>query len=161
VRRILSFELKFARNKLLIRKHESRVFEALTPIILLEIWAPTLSAYAKGLVGGRLLDVMVIPSINDKILRTENVKTSLASTIDANDKNHCIQKLHAILPSKSLSRWAPPLSYYSLNLRVAPSVCAPCNHRTGQQKRKFQPQPPFITHLHHRSYRHPAVDMLV
>jgi len=84
VRRILSFELKFARNKLLIRKHESRLFEALAPIILLEIWAPTLSAYAKGLVGGRLLDVIGIPSIN-KILRTENVKTSLASIVDAND----------------------------------------------------------------------------
>jgi hypothetical protein len=102
VRRILSFKLKFARNKLLLRKHESRVFEALAPIILLEIWAPTLSAYAKGLVGGRLLDVMVIPSINDKILRTENVKTSLASTIDANDTK-LFQKPHANLPSRSLS----------------------------------------------------------
>ena len=103
MRRILSFELKFARNKLLIRKHESRVFEALAPIILLEIWAPTLSAYAKGLVGGRLLDVMGIPSINDKILRTENIKTSLASTIDADEKHHCFQKLYPILPSKCSS----------------------------------------------------------
>jgi hypothetical protein len=94
VRRILSFELKFARNKLLIRNHISRVFEALAPIILLEIWAQTLSPYAKVLVGGRLLDVMGIPSINNNNLPTEKVETSLTSRIDADEKHHCFQKLY-------------------------------------------------------------------
>ena len=142
MRRILSFELKFARNKLLIRKHESRVFEALAPIILLEIWAPTLSAYAKGLVGGRLLDVMVIPSINDKILRTENVKTSLASTMPM--IQNYFKNLMPICQA-SLCQVGPTSLLLFAEFTSSASVCAP--HATiGPDNRKGRLSAPASLH---------------
>jgi hypothetical protein len=126
------------------------VFEALAPIILLEFWAPSLSAYAKGLVGGRLPDVMGIHSIIDKILRTENHTPALASIIDANDKTDFFQKLHANFAKQVFVRWAPPLSYYSRNLRVAPRSVPRCNPGPDDRKRtSFSPSLPssgtFIT----------------
>lgn len=77
MRRILGLMLKIARNKLSRESTTSIVFDVLACIV----WVETRSqvcidslGYAKGLVGEWLLDVMGIPSINDKILYTKSLE---------------------------------------------------------------------------------------